>query len=130
VSSSPEPPDRGRIEQWLATQHEARLGYSSGAGPRRLVVRYAVSAGRLVFRLPEYSSALGYASNQEVTMQVPVRDPGRAGVSHLVVRGVAVVVADDSGAGADLGLDERWPETLVTRVLALPTVQVEVVQPR
>lgn len=130
MSSSPDRHDRGRIDQWLATQHEARLGYSSGGGPRRLVVRYAVSAGRLVFRLPEYSSALGYASNQEVTMQVPVRDPGQAGVSHLVVRGIAAVIDEDSGAGAELGLDERWPETLVTRVLALPATQVEVIHPR
>jgi hypothetical protein len=39
-----------------------------------VVVLYAVCAGRLVFRLPEYSSALRYAPNQPVTMQVSARD--------------------------------------------------------
>jgi hypothetical protein len=108
-------------------QHEGRLGYFTGGGPRSVVVLYAVCAGRLVFRLPEYSSALGYAPNQPVTMQVSARDEQGTRTGDLLVSGTASLVEDDSCAVAEAVLDEQWPDGVVTRVLALPSTRVQLI---
>ena len=110
---------------WLSGEHEAQLGYATGHGLRHLVVRYAMCAGRLVFRLPEYSSALGYTPDQPVTMEVPVRDERGVSSGHLRVSGTATLVSGTDRANADALLDERWPDGVVTRVLSLPATEVE-----
>jgi hypothetical protein len=115
------------VHAWLASQHEAELGYSSGQGPRRLVVRYALCAERLVFRLPEYSCALGYAPNQPVTLTVAVHDQQGVGARHLVVSGTALPVADDSCADLEKLLDEQWPDGVATHLLALATSESQLV---
>lgn len=110
---------------WLPGEYEAQLGYRTGHGWRHVVVRCAMCHGRLVFQLPEYSAALGYARDQPVTMEVPVHDERGASRGHVLVRGTASVVSGDVLTGADSVLDERWPDGVVTRVLALPTTEVE-----
>ena len=113
---------------WLSGEHEAQLGYATGHGRRHLIVRYAMCDGRLVFRLPEYSSALGYAPDQPVTMEVPVRNERGVSNGHLLVSGTASVVSGAEQADADSVLDERWPDGVLTRVFALPTTDVELVR--
>jgi hypothetical protein len=109
----------------LADEDEAHLGYMTGHGRQHLVVRYALCDDRLVFRLPAYSSALGYAPDQPVTMAVPVRDRLGANGGHLLVSGTASVVNSADCARADTVLDEHWPPGVVTRVLALTLTEIE-----
>lgn len=125
--TQPDPSTPSGARDCLAGEHEAQLGYATGHGQRHLVVRYALCDGRLVFRLPEYSSALGYAPNQPVTMEVPVRDERGGSRGHLVVSGTASVVSGANRTDADSVLDEHWPDGIVTRILAVPTTEVELV---
>ena len=117
-----------RVHAWLSSQHEAELGYSSGQGPRALMVCYALSGDRLVFRLPEYSCALGYAPDQPVTLTVAVHEQQGAGAGRLVVSGTARLVADHSCADAEHLLDERWPDGVATHLLALSTSESRLVR--
>lgn len=109
----------------LGVEHEAHLGYTTGHGRRHLAVHYALCDGQVVFRLPAYSSALGYAPGQPVTLEVPVRDELGASSGHLLVSGTASVVDDAGCERAESVLDEHWPAGIVTRVLALPATDVE-----
>ena len=113
---------------WLSSAEEAQLAYETGHGWRHLVVRYAVCDGRLMFRLPEYSSALGYARDQRVAIEVPMRDRRGASNGHVMVSGTAFEVSGDARARAESVLDERWPDGVVTHVLALPTTELELVE--
>jgi hypothetical protein len=126
--TQPDPSTAVNARDWLSGEHEAQLAYATGHGWRHLVVRYAMLNGRLVFRLPEYSSAVGYARNQPVTIEVPVHDRRGASSGHVRVSGTASVVSDDDRAGADHVLDEHWPDGVVTHVLALPTTEVDLVE--
>jgi hypothetical protein len=118
------------VRAWLTREHEGQLGYATGCGPRTVVVRVAVSAGRLVFRLPEYSSALGYARDRAVTLQIGGGEESGAGHARLVVSGTAQLVDEDDAVDAEPVLDEHWPDGVATHVVALTATSVDVVQDR
>jgi hypothetical protein len=125
----PDTVDYVDAQAWLARQHEGRLGYPTGCGPRWLVVRYAVGEGRLLFRLPEYSSALGYARDQAVTLQVGGGGTGTGGSTvQLLVSGTARLVDELGEVDAVPGLDEHWPDGVATHVVALAASKVETVR--
>jgi len=126
VTTQHEPTTRTCILDWLSSEHEGLLGYTTGHGRRRIAVRYGICGdGQLVFRLPAYSSAMGYAPDQPVTMEVPMRDERGASRGYLLVSGTASVVSSTDCAPADEVLDEQWPAAVTTRVLTLRATAAE-----
>lgn len=114
----------------LRGAQEGRLSYSSGCGPRSVVVRYALSGSRPVFRLPEYSSALPYARNQFVTLQVAACETsGHTGEAVLVISGRARLVEEMRGVDGPSGWDEQWPQGVATHLVEIAPSRVELVRP-
>ncbi len=110
---------------WLAEQHEGRLGYLSGCGPRSVVVRFAVCGDSVVIRLPEYHQALGYASDRQVCLQVDGASGSARGRTSLEVHGKARRADGERiTAGATEALGECWPDGVRTHQLVLPLTEV------
>lgn len=121
------PADPLDVQAWLVREHEGRLGYTTGRGPRTVVVRYAMSAGRLVFRLPEYSSALGYARDRAVTLQID-GGSGPTANARVLVSGTAELVDEATTLDTEPALDEHWPDGVSTHVVALTASRIDVVR--
>ena len=103
-----------------ATVREGRLSYSSGRGPRSVVVRFAVADGQALIRLPEYHDALGHAAGQTVSLTADPSPLTGAQPDALTVTGTAHVSDGRAGAAVEEALDEHWPIGLTTHLLTLP----------
>lgn len=101
----------------LRRQHEGRLGYTSGRGPRSVVRPYALRERSVVLRLPADLDAARCAEGQEVAFEVQDRLDGSS-VADVAVVGRARVVEAGDALSEDLP-DEGWPDDLATRVLVV-----------
>ena len=74
---------------WISNQHEGRLRYETGRGPRAVAVRYAVTDDQVVSRAPEYNEIGQYAPGRPITMRVSALTADTctevvvAGIGHL-----------------------------------------------
>lgn len=108
---------------WLANHHVGRLAYTSGRGPRAVVVSYAMADEFIVVRLPDYNDIVHYAPGAVVSFEVEDVTETVAGVESVSVLGTAALVRPGDDLAASLA--ESWPEGVVTSVIALPLTAVE-----
>lgn len=115
---------RRECEDWLTSHGEGRLAYTSGRGPRSVVVSYSMAGEQIVVRLPDYNDIVQYAPGSEVTFEVEGQTetvPARETVS---VSGTAEL-ADPDQAFAGVDFAESWPEGVATSLVYLPLTAIE-----
>jgi len=112
-------------QDWLASHGEGRLGYPTGRGPRSVVVRYAMTGGNVVFRLPDYNDIVHYAPGEHVTLEVDGPSAPRGEFETVIVRGRAERAHAHQEHVAEAAFDEQWPPGVSTTVIHLPMTEVE-----
>lgn len=116
---------RAECTDWLSSHREGRLGYTSGRGPRSVVVSYAMAGEHIVVRVPDYNDIAHYAPGAAVTFDVeddqaePAPRPETVSVSGTA----ALVDRPDELGGVDFA--ESWPDGVGTAVVSLPLTAVE-----
>jgi len=110
---------------WLSSHREGRLGYTTGRGPRSVVVSYALADNQIVVRVPDYNDIAHYAPGASVTFDVEddqaESDPRPETVS---VSGTAKLVHQSDQLG-EVQFAESWPDGVGTAVVSLPLTAVE-----
>lgn len=110
----------GECRAWVRNNHQARLAYASGRGPRAVVVNYASDDSAILIELADYNDAVHYASGAEVRVEIDGSTPeGRREWVQII--GTASVEPDRR-------LDrhiEQWPAGVATSVVKVPLTQVE-----
>jgi nitroimidazol reductase NimA-like FMN-containing flavoprotein (pyridoxamine 5'-phosphate oxidase superfamily) len=116
---------QAECHEWLTSHRQGRLGYSSGRGPRSVVVNYSVADEQIVVRVPDYNDIAHYAPGSPVTFDVE-DDPAEpaARPEAVSVSGTAALVdhADELGG---VTFAESWPEGVTTAVVRVPLTAVE-----
>lgn len=116
---------RTECQDWLTSHREGRLGYSSGCGPRSVVVSYAVADEQIMLRLPEYNDIVNYAPGAEITLDVDEEQTEtRPGHETVSVSGTAERANSDDDLGG-VEFPESWPDGVGTTVVRLPLTAVE-----
>jgi hypothetical protein len=111
-------------QDWLTSHGEGRLGYPTGRGPRSVVVRYAMTDGDIVFRLPDYNDIVHYAPGEDITLEVDGPSAPRGDFETVIVRGRAER-AHAHQQPVEAAFDEQWPSGVSTTVIRLPMTEVE-----
>lgn len=110
----------GECRAWVHSNHEARLAYVSGRGPRAVVVNYATDDNAILIELADYNDAVHYTSGAEVRVEVDGAKPdGNRGWVQII--GTASIHSDARLQRTD----EQWPEGVATSVVRVPLTHVE-----
>ncbi len=101
------------------------MGYTSGRGPRSVVVSYAMAGNQIIVRVPAFNDIAHYAPGAPVTVVVEDAqaepDPRPETVS---VFGTAELVDQSEDLGR-VDFAESWPDGVGTAVVSLPLTAVE-----
>lgn len=117
------PPSRTRRlstqECWssLRRHRAGRLGYTSGRGPRHVVLPYVVWGSEVVLRVPAYNEAAQQAGGRRVTFDL-VSDAEGGAPTRIEVVGRARLGEPEGGVLEALP-DEHWPADLPSRLVYL-----------
>lgn len=114
---------RGECRDWLTSHRQGRLGYSSGRGPRSVVVSYCLLDEQIVVRLPDYNDIVHYAPGSQVVFEVEDQTDTVPGYETVSVTGMAELV--DTDEQFDLDFAESWPDGVATSLVFLPLTAVE-----
>lgn len=115
--AAPRPMDAQECWDQLRRQHEGRLGYLSGRGPRHVVRPFAVVDRAVLVRLPGYDDGAGCVDGQRVCFDV--QEQGADGlVAAVEATGRARVVDGPPSELAGLP-DEGWPAGRARRVVSI-----------
>lgn len=110
---------------WLSSHREGRMGYSSGRGPRSVVVSYAMAGNQIIVRVPDYNDIAHYAPGAPVTFDVEDDQAEPAPRPETVsVFGTAELVDQPDELGR-VDFAESWPDGVSTAVVSLPITAVE-----
>lgn len=110
----------GECRDWVDNNHQARLAYASGRGPRAVVVNYATDDDAILIELADYNDAVRYASGAEVRVEVDGSKPdGNREWVQIIGR---ASVDTDARLGQTV---EQWPEGVATSVVRVPLTYVE-----
>jgi nitroimidazol reductase NimA-like FMN-containing flavoprotein (pyridoxamine 5'-phosphate oxidase superfamily) len=118
----------GECRDCLLRRHEGRLAYSTGRGPRCVVVNYAVHDDEIVLRVPEFNEICQYAPGCEVCLVIDEMrgsDDECSAWFEVTASGVASVVdhcEHTSREGDDL--DEVWPAGVTASTLRVPIAEL------
>lgn len=106
-------------ECWARLRHhrQGRLSYTSGRGPRHVVLPYAVVDDRVVVRVPAFSEAAGQAAGRSVTFAV-VEQVAPGTTERVEVHGRARTGRPE-GPVLEALPDEHWPADLPSRLVWL-----------
>lgn len=115
---------RRECQDWLTSHGEGRLGYTSGRGPRSVVVSYSMADEQIVVRLPAYNEVVQYAPGSEVTFEVEGQTDTVPAHETVSVWGTAEL-ADPDQAFGDVDFAESWPDGVATTLVYLPLTAVE-----
>jgi nitroimidazol reductase NimA-like FMN-containing flavoprotein (pyridoxamine 5'-phosphate oxidase superfamily) len=110
---------------WLDSHHEGRLAYSTGRGPRSVVVNYAITSHQIMFRLPDYNDIVHYAPGERITLEVEGPQAAMGDFETVTVTGEAQLAGEHAPELAEADFVEQWPAGVSTSVLCLPMTQVE-----
>jgi hypothetical protein len=120
----------GDPRAWLRDHHEGRLGYQTGRGPRAVVVLYAVAAGQVLMRLPDYNDIVHYAPGAQVTLEVAGAVTSTGDQGTVTVTGTARLVGrEQMSIDSDAVFVEPWPAGVSTSIIGLPIDDVRLSQP-
>lgn len=114
---------RRECQDWLTSHGEGRLGYTSGRGPRSVVVSYAMAGEQIVVRLPHYNEVVQYAPGSEVTFEVEGQTDTVPALETVSVWGTAALAEPDQTFDVDFA--ESWPDGVSTSLVYLPLTAVE-----
>ena len=109
----------------LLRRHEGRLAYSTGRGPRCVVVNYAVHDDEIVLRVPEFNEICQYAPGREVCLVIDEIVGADGEWVEVTASGVAWVVdhcEHTSREGDDL--DEVWPSGVTASTLRVAITEL------
>ena len=82
----------GECRDCLLRRHEGRLAYSTGRGPRSVVINYAVQDHEIVLRVPEFNEICQYAPGCEVCLVIDEMLGADGEWVEVTASGVASVV--------------------------------------
>ena len=109
----------------LLRRHEGRLAYTTGRGPRCVVVNYAVHDNEILLRVPEFNEICQYAPGCEVCLVIDEMVSADREWVEVIASGVASVVdhcEHTSREGDDL--DEVWPSGVAASTLRVPIAEL------
>lgn len=115
---------RTECNEWLTNHHEGRLRYTSGRGPRSVVVSYSMAQEHIVVRLPDYNDIVHYAPGAEVTLDVDDDQRDTVIGSETVSVSGKAALADGLPDLHGVEFSESWPEGVGTAVVCLPLTDV------
>ena len=115
---------RRECHDWLTSHGEGRLGYTSGRGPRSVVVSYSMADEQIVVRLPDYNEVVQYAPGSAVTFEVEGQTDTVPAHETVSVSGTAEL-AGPGQAFLDVAFAESWPDGVATSLVCLPLTAVE-----
>jgi nitroimidazol reductase NimA-like FMN-containing flavoprotein (pyridoxamine 5'-phosphate oxidase superfamily) len=109
----------------LLRRHEGRLAYSTGRGPRCVVVNYAVHDDEIVLRVPEFNEICQYAPGCEVCLVIDEMLGGDGEWVEVTASGVASVVDHCEHTSRERDdLDEVWPSGVTASTLRVPIAEL------
>jgi hypothetical protein len=109
---------------WLAERSEGRLGHDTGRGRRAVVVPYAVTDGRLVFRLPEYNEINQYAPGRPITLEVDSACPCPEVHHQVTVTGIGYRPDVEDPPTDAVEPDRVWPPGHASHLLCLDLTDI------
>jgi nitroimidazol reductase NimA-like FMN-containing flavoprotein (pyridoxamine 5'-phosphate oxidase superfamily) len=109
----------------LLRRREGLLAYSTGRGPRSVVVSYAVHDDEITIRVPEFNEICQYAPGCEVCLVIDeIRDSDGQWL-EVTASGVASVVDHCEHTSRERDdLDEVWPSGVTASTLHVPIDQL------
>ena len=109
----------------LRRRHEGRLAYSTGRGPRSVVVNFAVHDDEIVLRVPEFNEICQYAPGCEVCLVIDEMLGGDSEWVEVTASGVASVVDHCEHTSQERDdLDEVWPSGVTASTLRVPITEL------
>ena len=116
----------GECRDCLLRRHEGRLAYSTGRGPRCVVVNYAVHDDEIVLRVPEFNEICQYAPGCEVCLVIDEMLGAGDEWVEVTASGVASVVDHCEHTSTERDdLDEVWPSGVTASTLRVPIADLQ-----
>ncbi|GAA3636755.1 hypothetical protein [Microlunatus ginsengisoli] len=88
-----------------------------------MVVRYALTDDRVVFRIPEYNEICQYACGRRITLDVSLECDGVR--TEVVVTGVGFLPEHEAELLGSVELAEEWPSGIATHLICLDLAVIE-----
>jgi len=107
----------------ISNHDQGRLGYTTGRGPRAVVVSYAVTDDQVVVLLPEYNEICQYAPERQITLCVSGLTSTT--FTEVVVTGIGHLAENQAGIAGTVDLPEHWPTGVSTHLMCLDIAHLE-----